>query len=879
VRQLRSRAWACVYLSLLSTFVLTLSSVCLAAQQSSTGTVNGTVLDPSGSAVQNAAIVVTDESTGVLSKSATSDLQGHFSVAGLPVGFYTVEVTATGFAPASRNAVQVTADHAPELSVSLVVGSVNQVVTVESNDSSSVAAHLAPMDALLDEHSARTEIKPVFIQNFTNPNADFGELVEMAPGTFSVDPNGIGLGQDKTFFRGFPDGDYDIDFDGVPFYDTNTPTHHTWAFFPSPWVGGVDFDRSPGDASTVGPTPFGGSIHLLSPDMTTSPLFLVGVSYGSFGTVLVDGSFDSGWFADKKSNVLVDVQHMQSSGYETYNYQDRNAGSLKYVYKFSENNVLTGYSGVVWLDSNTPNASPTRGQINTFGDTFLLTDDSNSAELNGSGKCIVAANCLYPLNYRFYTYHVPTDFEYLDWSRGFGHWQTDFKPYTLSYYNAQYYNNPGLNTDGVTFGSVSNSVAAPISATSAVDKLNSYRKYGETFVVSEVSKYGVFRSGLWYEWATTNRYQIPSDPLTRVDTPLPNFHENFNTNSYQPFAEYEFHVTSKLTVTGGFKFSYFNQNLTQFQDNGKTVGCLGGTLVGGKTGTCVGGVPSVNHSAGYNSYMPSADANYRLKSNWSVYGQYGTGTIVPPSGVFDVTGGNAQILPSPTGVYTFQGGTVFKLKQVTLNADVFYTHFQNAFSSITDPNNTSAYAWVSSGDAVSKGFEGEANFYLTRGLSFYVNGTAGKANYVSQEIPNAHNVLTTNINYGKWVADTPSNTEAFGLTYQQKHFDVGIFDKRIGPMWNDNIQTGLQPYNQVIPIAPFSVTNIYFNYVLRNGSHFDQTKLRLSMNNMFDNRNIVGVTQSAAGGSYIPGPLDTLTLLPGRSIAMTITLGYSPTAR
>jgi iron complex outermembrane receptor protein len=48
------------------------------------------------------------------------------------------------------------------------------------------------MDALLDEHSARTEIKSVFIQNFTSPEADFGELVEMAPGTFSISTNGTG---------------------------------------------------------------------------------------------------------------------------------------------------------------------------------------------------------------------------------------------------------------------------------------------------------------------------------------------------------------------------------------------------------------------------------------------------------------------------------------------------------------------------------------------------------------------------------------------------------------------------------------------------------------------------------------------------------------
>ena len=169
---------------------------------------------------------------------------------------------------------------------------------------------------------------------------------------------------------------------------------------------------------------------------------------------------------------------------------------------------------------------------------------------------------------------------------------------------------------------------------------------------------------------------------------MPNFHENFDTNSYQPFAEYEYHVTQRLTVTGGFKYAYFNQNLTQFQDNTKTVGCLGGTLVGGTTGTCVGGLPSVNHSAGYHAYMPSADANFRLKSNWSVYGQYGTGTIVPPSGVFDVSGANVAILPKPTGVYTFQGGTVYKMKQLTLTGDVYYTHFQNAYSSINDPRTT-----------------------------------------------------------------------------------------------------------------------------------------------------------------------------------------------
>ncbi len=843
-------------------------SIQLQAQQKDSAAITGSVQDPVGGAIQNATVVVRSES-GAETK-ATTDAAGKFSISGLPAGAYTVEVSAPGFALATRQSVKATADHAEELTIALALGSVSDAIIVEAANSGSIAAQHAPMDGLLEARSARTEVSPVFVQNFTSPLADFGELVEMAPGTFSINSNGIGLGQDKTYFRGFPDGDYDIDFDGVPFYDTNSPTHHTWAFFPDPWNGSVDFDRSPGSASTIGPTPFGGSIHLLSPDMSSQPLIQANVSYGSFNTQLYDVNFNSGAFGGKKSNMMVDVQHMQSNGFETFNYQTRNAGMLKYTYKFSENNVLTGFAGVVWLDANTPNNNPTRGQINALGYNFLNSNDSNAAELTSTTGCAptggahpAIAACLYPLYYKFYTYHVPTDFEYVDWSKQWGAgWQTDFRPYTLSYYNAQFYNNPKYNTDG-TFKS------GAVSPTSAVDKLNSYRKYGENFDTSEVSKYGIFRVGLWYEWATTNRYQIPSSPVTHVDTFLPNFHERFYTNSYQPYAEYELHATQKLTITAGFKYSYFNQSLTQYQDNGKIVGCLGGVLTGGTTGTCAGGAPFVNNSAGYSSYLPSFDANYHIKNNWSVYAQFGKGTIVPPSSVFDVTGGTVQTTPKPTGVSTYQAGTVLKLKQVTVNADVYFIKFQNTYTSNAIPGTDVAVDYVATGDTITKGFEAEVNWYITHGLSFYANGTEGKAHYV---------------NTGLWVANAPSDTEAFGLTYQQKHFELGIFDKRVGPMWNDLTLSNNLVANQVIPINPFSTTNVYFNYTLKNGSRWDATKFRLSVNNVFNSRGIVGDTQTATFGTqaaavYTPGLSDQLVLLPGRSITLTISPGFSPKGR
>jgi iron complex outermembrane receptor protein len=152
-------------------------------------------------------------------------------------------------------------------------------------------------------------------------------------------------------------------------------------------------------------------------------------------------------------------------------------------------------------------------------------------------------------------------------------------------------------------------------------------------------------------------------------------------------------------------------------------------------------------------------------------------------------------------------------------------------------------------------------------------------------------VQVVNPNYGAWIASTPSNTEAFGLSYQQKYFDVAIFDKRVGPTWNDNkgntkVAGTPATINQAIPINPFSVTDLYVNFTVRAGSHFDQSKLRFGVNNLFNVENIIGITAANTGTLATPYPTvsngvlidggDQLALMPGRSFTVTFTLGYSP---
>jgi len=136
-------------------------------------------------------------------------------------------------------------------------------------------------------------------------------------------------------------------------------------------------------------------------------------------------------------------------------------------------------------------------------------------------------------------------------------------------------------------------------ATSATDKLNSYRKVGNLLPIQQVSNRGVFRTGLWSEYASTDRYQTPSDPRTWIDAALPNFHEKFGTATLQPYAEYEVRVTPVFSVTPGFKMAYYKQNFTQFADNGKTVGSLNGA-------------PFVTHAVTYHAALPSIDGRYLL---------------------------------------------------------------------------------------------------------------------------------------------------------------------------------------------------------------------------------------------------------------------------
>jgi hypothetical protein len=97
--------------------------------QSDRGTITGTVSDPAGAVVANAAIQTRHVETGTVYEGASSET-GNFTVAQLPVGTYEVTVSVQGFKKYTRAGLQVGVAQILRVDIPLEVGATTESVTI-----------------------------------------------------------------------------------------------------------------------------------------------------------------------------------------------------------------------------------------------------------------------------------------------------------------------------------------------------------------------------------------------------------------------------------------------------------------------------------------------------------------------------------------------------------------------------------------------------------------------------------------------------------------------------------------------------------------------------------------------------------------------------
>jgi hypothetical protein len=104
-----------------------------AGAQLTEATLKGVLVDASGSAVGAASVVAKNEYTGQ-SRTATTDGNGEFALAGLSPGVYTVRVGAPGFKSFTQRDLKLNVGLATELKIQLQVGEVQEKVEVTAEE-------------------------------------------------------------------------------------------------------------------------------------------------------------------------------------------------------------------------------------------------------------------------------------------------------------------------------------------------------------------------------------------------------------------------------------------------------------------------------------------------------------------------------------------------------------------------------------------------------------------------------------------------------------------------------------------------------------------------------------------------------------------------
>ena len=146
------------------------------AGQSSSATISGGVVDPSGAKVVDAQVEVKNIDTDIVSTAVTNS-DGRYIIPTLPPGRYTIAVMAKGFRRVERTDVTLNVQDVKEFNFSLQIGSASETVTVTGNT-----------EELETSASVSTVVDREFVGNIPLNGRTLQNLVNLTPGVVMTPP-------------------------------------------------------------------------------------------------------------------------------------------------------------------------------------------------------------------------------------------------------------------------------------------------------------------------------------------------------------------------------------------------------------------------------------------------------------------------------------------------------------------------------------------------------------------------------------------------------------------------------------------------------------------------------------------------------------------
>ena len=132
--------------------------------QISTTSLQGTVTDPSGSAISGAIVTLSNPESKT-ERNSVADTTGEYRFLALPPGTYTLAVTAPGFAAHRQTGLQLLVNTPATANVQMKLGSATEVVTVQSE-----APALNLVDASIGDSFGETQVRQIPLEGRNVPD-------------------------------------------------------------------------------------------------------------------------------------------------------------------------------------------------------------------------------------------------------------------------------------------------------------------------------------------------------------------------------------------------------------------------------------------------------------------------------------------------------------------------------------------------------------------------------------------------------------------------------------------------------------------------------------------------------------------------------------
>ncbi len=344
----------------------------------SSGSINGTVVDPSGAVVANATVDIHNAVSGY-QRSTVTDSGGKFSFANVPFNPYHLTVTAQGFAAIAQD-VDVRSLVPSSVKIALQVSGSSTTVTVEAGG-----------DLVENDSTFHTDVDKNLFDKLPleSASSSLSSLVTLSTPGIAADSNGL--------FHGLGDhAENSFSVDGQPITDQQSKVFSNQV--------PLDSIQSIEVISGAPPAEYGGKTSVVivattrSGQGVTTPHGSLTTSYGSFGTTNVAGdlayggakwgnfisigALNSGRFLDPPEFAVMHDKGNEENAFDRVDYQLSSADSLHFNFGFTRSwfqtpnsydaQLATPWNGVVvangGLDPNGRVVDPAdqRSQIKTF---------------------------------------------------------------------------------------------------------------------------------------------------------------------------------------------------------------------------------------------------------------------------------------------------------------------------------------------------------------------------------------------------------------------------------------------------------------------------------------------------------------------------------